>query len=922
MFQLIANLVIRRGWVIVVGWLVFTVGLYLIAPPWDRVSRDDNVRFFPAGYPSVVGQELLERGFPRDAASSQVVLVYERRGKPLSELDLAYVDGVASRLYKFAEVNPDLGLKKIDTHRTPVIGPRLVSAPSQAGGQAVLTMISLNGTHLAKATRLAVDKIEGFLRKAPEGPTGLVRALTGSAVVGHDMNGASSKSIHNTTYATIGLVIIILLVVYRSPLLALTPLLTIAISVQASLWAIALLTKVPGLNFQVIDITNIFVIVVLFGAGTDYCLFLIARYREELIHGKDRDDALQKAITQVGGALVASAGTVIVGLGMLWFSTFAKIQYTGPAIALSLLIGLIASLTLAPVLLHWLRAAIFWPFRQPHHEKGADVERESLEQMPLSGFWLGVADLVVKRPGLILVLCVLGLTPLAIVGSQTRPNYSQLADLNPDQTSVIGAKIIQKYFAVGEIGTTSVLIEHPALDFRQPKGRQAMDAVSRRIAAVPNVAEVRSVSQPLGKPTKPVAEKSLFNRYADQLMSLAVDSRYISLNPTNKADRYHVTRMDVVFKTDPFSDASLQALEAVLATVKDTATAGKPLAGATRIGLTGATAAVDDLKKVTTRDERRMYWLGTLGVYVILVLLLRRPWICLYLIATVVLGYLASLGITELVFKWLHTGPEPWVGLDWKVGFFLFVILVAVGEDYNIFLMSRVIEEEAKHGIIEGTRLAIAHTGGIISSCGLIMAGTFGSMLTGSLTALRELGFALGLGVLLDTFLVRPILVPAFVVLVARYGLIRGRTPHVLNGKLVDASPKVQPVHEPERVPEPLIPAPPWHPLAIALPAFPSCKACAVVRIEKIRSTIARTIGPCRTGGTLKSKETIMISPDASRPGNPRRWRYPGRCPGTPSTDRRRGPGACRGRGHRTGRRGRPAFQGWQLCRGTSTLSG
>ena len=156
----------------------------------------------------------------------------------------------------------------------------------------------------------------------------------------------------------------------------------------------------------------------------------------------------------------------------------------------------------------------------------------------------------------------------------------------------------------------------------------------------------------------------------------------------------------------------------------------------------------------------RMYVLVTLGVYVILVVLLRRPGICLYLIATVVLGYLASLGITDMVFQTLHRGRTPWNGLDWTVGFFLFVILVAVGEDYNILLMTRVVEEEQKHGTNEGTRRAIAHTGGIISSCGLIMAGTFGSMLTGSLTSLRELGFALCLGILLDTFLVRPILVP------------------------------------------------------------------------------------------------------------------------------------------------------------------
>ena len=134
---------------------------------------------------------------------------------------------------------------------------------------------------------------------------------------------------------------------------------------------------------------------------------------------------------------------------------------------------------------------------------------------------------------------------------------------------------------------------------------------------------------------------------------------------------------------------------------------------------------------MTTSDQRRMYVLVTLGVYAILVLLLRRPGIGLYLIATVVLGYLASLGLTDLVFHALHRGPEPWGGLDWTVGFFLFVILVAVGEDYNIFLMARVVEEEQKYGVTEGTRRAVAHTGGIISSCGLIMAGTFGSMLTG-----------------------------------------------------------------------------------------------------------------------------------------------------------------------------------------------
>jgi RND superfamily putative drug exporter len=694
----------------------------------------------------------------------------------LTEDDFAYVDRLVRELNRLRESEPGLGIKKIDTYRTLVIGPRLMGTSRDGAGQAVLTIVSLDGTYLAKLTRIAVDRLQKALERLPAPPAGLTLATTGSAVVGHDMNQASIDSMANTTNATIALVIVILLVVYRSPLLALIPLMTIALSVWTSVMAIAALTKLPGLKFQVINITNIFVIVVLFGAGTDYCLFLIARYREELARGRRRNDALREAIAQVGGALVASAGTVIVGLGMLWFSTFAKIQYTGPAIALSLAIGLVAAVTLAPVLLHWLRGSVFWPFRPPHHETGADRERETLEQLPMSSFWTRVADGVVARPGLILALCVAVLTPYAIVGAQTRSNYSHLADLNPDQPSVLGAQIVQRYFAEGELSPTTILIEHPALRFDTDAGRDRIDQVSRRLAAISNVAEVRSVSQPLGKPRGPAPGQGFLQLWAERALRAlrsAVHAHYVSARTANPADSGHITRLDVVFQTDPFSDQSLHALEAVYASVKQATAAGQPLAGASAVGLAGASASVEDLKKVTTLDQRRMYLLVTLGVYAILVLLLRRPGICLYLIATVVLGYFASLGITELVFRALHPGPDPWVGLDWKVGFFLFVILVAVGEDYNIFLMARVIEEERKHGAVEGTRRAVAHTGGIISSCGLIMAGTFGSMLTGSLTALRELGFALGLGVLLDTFLVRPILVPAFIVLLDRTRITR-----------------------------------------------------------------------------------------------------------------------------------------------------
>ena len=629
--------------------------------------------------------------------------------------------------------------------------------------------MSLEGTYLSKKTRIAVDKIlEWCKTDRPSPPSGLELALTGSAVVGHDTNRAANESIKNTTNTTVALVVLILLVVYRSPLLAMVPLVTIALSVFVSLRLIALLTTVPGLGFQVINITQVFVVVVLFGAGTDYCLFLIARYSEELARGRLRIDALREAIKQVGAALIASAGTVIVGLGMLYFSSFAKVRYTGPTIALSLAVSLIAALTLAPAILACLGGAIFWPFRAPHHVKGADRETESLDALPMKGFWVGVADLVVKYPLAILLVCLAVIGPLAVVGARTKSNHSQLADLDPDRLSVVGANVVRRYFDVGELSPAIALIDNPRLDFRSATGRDAIDNVTKRLLAIDNVADVRSLTSPLGKFNPTAASQGILGGLTNRAVGAAAESRYVGTRPTRESDRNHITRLDVVFKADPFSAESLATLERVDETLHSASAVGQPLEGTSAIGFAGSTAAVSDLKRVTTSDEHKMYFLVTLGVYTILVILLRRPGICLYLIATVVLGYLASLGITDLVFRALHRGDTPWNGLDWTVGFFLFVILVAVGEDYNILLMTRVMEEERKHGTTEGTRRAVAHTGGIISSCGLIMAGTFGSMLTGSLTSLRELGFALGLGILLDTFLVRPILVPAFVVLMDR----------------------------------------------------------------------------------------------------------------------------------------------------------
>jgi len=277
------------------------------------------------------------------------------------------------------------------------------------------------------------------------------------------------------------------------------------------------------------------------------------------------------------------------------------------------------------------------------------------------------------------------------------------------------------------------------------------------------VVSVRSLTQPLGD--APQYHSILTMRgLRKQTVKEHPLSRATYVSPSGKLAG-QVTRLDVISRYDPFSPAAADLLTRIDAQLDALSrTADSPWYGA-EFDFIGATAGTRDLKAVTESDQWLIQRLVVIAVYAILLVILRRPVVCGYLIISVVFSYLVTIGATELVFAWFYPGSD---GLDWKVPLFLFVILIAVGEDYNIYLVTRVLEEQQRFGLIEGLRVAVVRTGGIITSCGVIMAGTFISMMTGTLRGMLELGFALSLGVMLDTVVVRPVLVPAFLALLYR----------------------------------------------------------------------------------------------------------------------------------------------------------
>jgi RND superfamily putative drug exporter len=662
----IAGLVCGRWtkWIVLAVW----VGLVVVAGPLagklTGVEKNDNSAWLPGKAEATQVSELQRRFQTADIAPA--VVVYERQSGITAD----------DRAKAAADVR---ALGGIDGVRGQVVGP-IPARDGQALQVVVPVAVDAGGWMKIGDVVTAVKHVTGT------GSAGLSVSLAGPAAIAADSAKAFEGIDSALLYTTLIVVTVILLITYRSPVLWLLPIVTAGIALTSSQAVIYLLAKHAGLtvNGQSAGILTVLV----FGAGTDYALLLVARYREELRRHEDRHEAMARALHRAGPAIVASAATVAIGMLCLVFAEMNATKGLGPVAAIGIGVGLLAMISLLPALLVIFGRWLFWPVRP----------RFGSAEPTVTGVWARLGRRVARRPRVVWVVTALVLGAMALGLFQLKASGLSIADsFVTKQPSIAGQEVLGRHFPAGQ-GQPVVVIGKAG----------AADELRRTLGATDGIVDV----------SDPVVKDGLV-----QLQGTLRDA------PDSKA-----------------AQATVDRLRAAV----------HPLAGAdAKVG--GSTALVVDMNRANQHDNRLVIPLVLLVVLVILGLLLRSVVAPLVLIATVVLSFAAALGVSALIFRHVF----GFAGADSSFPLYVFVFLVALGIDYNIFLMTRVREEAAQHGTRRGALIGLAATGGVITSAGLVLAGTFAALSSLPMVAFAEIGFAVALGVLLDTLVVRSVLVTA-----------------------------------------------------------------------------------------------------------------------------------------------------------------
>jgi RND superfamily putative drug exporter len=679
----------RTKWFVLVAWILALVITQPIGSKLSDVTTDDTESFLPASAESTEVVRLLNSDFPQGETDTGIV-VYKRTG--------ALTTADKQKIAADAQAIQAAGTEKINLVRPPEVpfapgsSPTLVSTDGSVATMVLTTPADFEKeADWGKAIRDITDADTG----------GMQVFLTGGVGFNTDADEVFSDIDTKLLLATVALVLVLLGAIYRSVLVALTPLIVVFFAytvTQALVYALAESGATVSSNSTSI------LVVLMFGVGTDYCLLLVSRYREELRRIDDKHAAMARAVRRAGPAIFASGMTVSLAMLTLALADNKNTSSLGPVAAIAVFTAMVAGLTLLPALLTIFGRRGFWPRRSVVEY---DPEHAAEERR---GLWRRFGDRVLERPAAALLVTGVVFIAGAFGLLAYRVDYSTTSFFKHSVEAVEGFDVLRSAFPAGTLAPTTVLVESSG----GPVTPFDINEVESRLRDVNGVASVSDTD----------------------------------LRSTNG----QIGQVDAILSKDPLNKNGLDIVPRMRDAVAD-------LPGGVT-ALVGGTSAINfDVDEANQRDIEIIVPLALIVMAVILAILLQALVAPLVLLGSVILSFGCTLGISILIIRYI-VGDA---GFDSAIPLFAFIFLVALGIDYTIFLMARVREEARRYGTREGMLRALSATGPVITSAGIILAGTFSVLMTLPVSFTFDLGLMVALGILLDTFIVRTIMVPAAV---------------------------------------------------------------------------------------------------------------------------------------------------------------
>lgn len=699
--------------IVLIAWILAIGVLSFIAPSAKKYATSSGEGSIHEDTPSAVAQKILDDQFPsKDGAVALLVF----HGKDaITEAERAKISEISKWLS--SDDKPKNVASALPFHQLPkATQDKMFSKDNTT----ILLNVALTKDLESDQIYDTLQQIRKHVKQMDIGDLKL--EITGPAGIAADTITLFKNADFVLMFATIGLILIILIIIYRSPLLAVIPLIIAGIVYQV----VDRILGLAGQNgwFVVEKQALSIMMILLFAVLTDYCLFILARYKEELKKVNSKYDAMQTALTQVMEPILFSGGTVLVAMLTLFFAVFKPYHHFAPVFSVAMVFILLGGITLIPALFALVGRKAFWPF----------IPKLAEKEEKLGGFWTNVGTFVKKKPSITAVILFIMLILASLNVGSMKYSFNLMKSFPNDISSRQGFEILEKNFPPGQLAPVTVILKSDkeiALD------QSFLDKLASLSNAMKKLDGVNTVTPEI---TSALANANLPKNFL--------------------SEEKHAIKLQLTLQANPYDQEALNTINTLRENSNSLLTKSGFDSQQYFLHYSGQTPQQLDVLSLNQKDTIVTFSLISLFILIMLTYQSRSIIIALTMMITMLLSYSATLGLGWMIFHYIL----GYHSISYRLPVYTFVFLIALGVDYNIMLVSRIKEEAQKYEWKEAVARGIALTGGVISSAGIILAATFGVLITQPLQELFLFGLTMTMGILIDTFLVRGMLLPSILI--------------------------------------------------------------------------------------------------------------------------------------------------------------